>query len=398
MEIEAGASRIGVPDDRPSFRVAMTIPVLHVMRTYGVHGGERQLAQLFRGNPGNHFSDAFAFVYRDDACERYFAAIAKLKLETLLPLRARKFPSLRMEMIVLLLLLPLIQIRLIWVLHTLKSRICVAHGLQAALACWPAAYLLRRVQFVYVHRGTKSAAGSHWIFRLLYAPFDAVAGVSEASARSLDPLLWGRTAIPLPNGIDWHAIEADAEKCAPRGPRPRTVIAVGRLMAGKGQALIVEAFARLSESCRHDVQLALAGDGPDERMLRDLASRRNVSNKVMFLGYIDEIICEMAASDIFVHASETEGLSNAVLEAMELALPSVVVDAPGVTECHVDGETGYVVPRDAAALAQRLLQLIESAELRTGMGAKARLRVRQHYSIDANVARFHALYARLLGV
>jgi glycosyltransferase involved in cell wall biosynthesis len=376
----------------------MTIPILHVMRTYGVHGGERQLAQLFRGNPGGRFSDAFAFVYRDDACERYFAAIAKLKLQNLLLLRAREFPSLRVEMIVLLLLLPLIQIRLIWVLHTLKSRVCVAHGLQAALACWPAAYLLRGVRFVYVHRGTKSVAGSHRIFRLLYAPFDVVAGVSEASARSLDPLLRGRTAIPLPNGIDWRALEADAENCAPPSPRPRTVIAVGRLMAGKGQALIIEAFARLSESCRQDVRLALAGDGPDEKMLRELAARRNVSNKIVFLGYVDRIICEMAGSDIFVHASETEGLSNAVLEAMELALPSVVIDAPGVTECHIDGETGFVVPRDPSALAQRLLQLVEDADLCAGMGAKARLRVRQHYSIDANVVRFHALYAQLLGV
>jgi glycosyltransferase involved in cell wall biosynthesis len=202
----------------------------------------------------------------------------------------------------------------------------------------------------------------------------------------------------LPNGIDWHALEADARKCVPRGPRPLTVIAVGRLIASKGQAIIIEAFARLSESCRKDVRLALAGDGPDENKLRELASRRDVSNKIAFLGYIDGIICEMAGSDIFVHASETEGLSNAVLEAMELALPSVVVDAPGVTECHIDGETGFVVSRDPAALAQRLLQLIEDADLCIEMGAKARLRVRQHYSIDANVTRFHALYAQLLGV
>jgi hypothetical protein len=66
----------------------MMIPVLHVMRTYGVHGGERQLAQLFRGNPGGRFSDAFAFVYRDDGCKRYFAGIAKLRLVNLLPLKA----------------------------------------------------------------------------------------------------------------------------------------------------------------------------------------------------------------------------------------------------------------------------------------------------------------------
>jgi glycosyltransferase involved in cell wall biosynthesis len=169
-------------------------------------------------------------------------------------------------------------------------------------------------------------------------------------------------------------------------------------MEGKGQALMVEAFARVLKSCHQDVQLELAGDGPDEAMLRDLVSLRKISSKVIFLGYVEKIVCKMAASDIFVHASETEGLSNAVLEAMELALPSVVVDAPGVTECHVDGYSGFVVPRDPDVLAQKLLQLIEDADLCTQMGANARLRVRQYYSIDANVARFHTLYARLLGV
>jgi glycosyltransferase involved in cell wall biosynthesis len=169
-------------------------------------------------------------------------------------------------------------------------------------------------------------------------------------------------------------------------------------MPGKGQALIIEAFARVLKSCHQNVQLVLAGDGPDEVMLRDLALQRKISNKVLFLGYVDEIVCKMAGSDIFVHASETEGLSNAVLEAMELALPSVVVDAPGVSECHINGSSGFVVPRDPEALAERLLQLFRDADLCTRMGANARSRVRQHYSIDANVARFHALYSQLLGV
>jgi glycosyltransferase involved in cell wall biosynthesis len=150
------------------------------------------------------------------------------------------------------------------------------------------------------------------------------------------------------------------------------------------------------EACGQDVELVLAGDGPDEHQLRILAADLQISEKVRFAGYVSRIVCEMVSADIFVHASETEGLSNAVLEAMELGLPSVVVDAPGVTECHVDGETGYIVERQDRALASRLISLVNDMELRNAMGGRAHQHVRETYSMVANLTRYQALYTKLL--
>lgn len=374
----------------------MTITVAHVMRTYGVHGGERQLGQLFRTNAGDRFRDIFLFVYRDDACRSYFESIPNLSLKALLPLKARLFPSLALEMLVLLMVLPVLQIRTIWMLRKFNAAVCVAHGLQGALTCWLAACLLRRVRFVYVHRGTKSKSGSNWIFQFLYRPYDAVAGVSHASALSLNPMLRERTAISLPNGIDPEAVQAEAKDCIRRVGETLRIISVGRLMPAKGQALIVKAFSIVVDMCGQDVELVLAGDGPDADRLRKLAAELNIFHNVRLAGYVSRVVCEMINSDIFVHASETEGLSNAVLEAMELGLPSVVIDAPGVTECHVDGQTGYVVDRDIQALAFRLITLIKDVELRKLMGGKAQQHVREEYSMTANLNRYHALYAKLL--
>jgi glycosyltransferase involved in cell wall biosynthesis len=365
------------------------------MRTYGVNGGERQLAQLFAANDGRRFADLFIFVFRDDRCTQFFAKLMRLSMVTLVPFKAREFPSLRVELLILGLLLPLLQCRLIWTLWRTKSEICVAHGLQAALTCFVAAHLLRRVKFVYVHRGTKSQLGSHWLFKWLYKPFDMVAGVSQASAKSLDPLLILRRAVVLENGINHEEILKRAIECTEEGGGAIRIICVGRLISAKGQALIIEAFNQVAKQ-RPGCVLNIVGDGPDRPALERLVHSSDSNGCIKFHGQVSNATCLMLGSDIFVHASETEGLSNAVLEAMVLELASVVVDAPGVTECHIDGQTGFVVGRDVKDLAAKLLQLVDAPDMRREMGKNASVRARSHYSMQANLERYHALFEHAL--
>ena len=90
-------------------------------------------------------------------------------------------------------------------------------------------------------------------------------------------------------------------------------------------------------------------------------------------------------------------MSNAVLEAMALGVPSVVCDAPGVTECHAAGETGLVVEGDAGAIAGAIESLLGDPNRRVKMAEAARARIREHYSMEANRQRFLVLYAELKG-
>lgn len=373
----------------------MSATVAHVMRTYGVFGGEKQLAQLFRSFKDAGFQHIFFFVYRDDICQRYFSTIPQLRTETLLGLRSKVFPSLHKEMLFLLLLLPILQIRLLLALRRNRCRICVAHGIQGAMVSWLAAILLHRVRFVYVHRGTKSSTGKHPFFIFLYRPFDVVAGVSNASANSLKDLAPGKQPLSIENGINWQAIETALSQRPPCLQNDRiTVICVGRLLPTKGQALILEAFAQVHTKVS-STELLVVGSGPDRNALQICTEHLGIVDSVHFLGNRTDVTYLLSCSNVFVHASESEGLSNAVLEAMAVGLPSVVVAAPGVTECHIEAETAFIVSRSQAELSARILSLIADPALRVRMGQAAKARVREHYSIDANCMRYAALYRQL---
>jgi glycosyltransferase involved in cell wall biosynthesis len=374
----------------------MTVFIAHVLRTYGVHGGERQLARLFTEEDPSQYENTFFSIYSNPHCTEYFSKIPNLRQRTVLGLNAKSFPKLRNEMLLLLLALPILQLRMLYLLATGNYRICVAHGIQGAASCWLAAWLLPRVRFVYVHRGTKSEAGSHPIFSLLYRPFQVIAGVSVATADSLKPLVRDGRTVTLENGIDWQAFVGAAAGCEKRhSPDITTLISSARLLPHKAQAFLLDAFAILVRE-RPDVELIVAGDGPERDNLMRQAEALGISDKVRFLGHVADINCHMVNSDIFVHASEVEGMSNAVLEAMTLGLPSVVVDAPGVTECHIEGRTGFVVQRRPSDMVAKMVALIDDVELRRRLGNQAQKRVQEQYSITANVARYHALYAKLL--
>lgn len=368
--------------------------VVHVMRTYGVHGGEQQLSRLFSGGGDPHFSTSFFFIYRDPECWRHFARIAGLALAEVLPLRLAPRRSLAMEMGILLLFLPFIQLRLVMMLRRRRARICIAHGVHAAMSCWLAALLLKEVRFVYVHRGTKSAGGRNALFRIVYQPYDVIAGVSKASADSLRGLSGTRTPLAIENGIDCAPY---AVPPASRLPRSCEFVfgSVGRLIGGKGHRLLIEAFARMREYVP-GCQLWLAGDGSEASALAKLSESLGIAGDVRFLGHCDDIPRFLWSCDAFVFASESEGLSNSVLEAMACALPSVVVDAPGVSECHIDGTTGLVVGRDVAALADAMAVVASDESLRRRLGNAARQRVKDYYSIEANRGRFLELYQSLI--
>jgi glycosyltransferase involved in cell wall biosynthesis len=99
------------------------------------------------------------------------------------------------------------------------------------------------------------------------------------------------------------------------------------------------------------------------------------------------------ASDIFAMPSLKEGLGVAALEAMASGLSVIASDVGGLREVVEDGRSGIIVPTaNAAAIASAVVRLAESAELRSQMGAAARARVVENYSMEKMAARTLALY------
>jgi glycosyltransferase involved in cell wall biosynthesis len=138
--------------------------------------------------------------------------------------------------------------------------------------------------------------------------------------------------------------------------------------------------------------LLLAGDGPLRPELEQLA---NGSDAVRVLGFHKDVRRLLAAADVFVLSSWREGLSFAVLEAMSLALPPLVSDAPGNVEAV--GDAGVVFPRgDEQSLADTLRTLAGDSSMRRDLGDRARERVLREFRSDVMVEQTRALYERVL--
>ena len=276
-----------------------------------------------------------------------------------------------------------------------KCKICVAHGFYGLVVTWFSAIIMRKVKFVYIHRGTKSSKRNKWVFQCLYRPFDKIAGVSKASAASLKKFAPDKVPLSIENGINFKKVNEIVDLLDNKKEDIFSVICIGRLIYSKSQSLIIDAFFDFLNNFPN-AKLQIVGDGPDEQLLKQQVTDLGISQNVVFLGNQSDILSLLRQSDVFVHASQSEGLSNAVLEAMATGLPSIVVDAPGVSECHIDATTAYIVPRSKIEISKCLLKLYQDHELRNKLGRNAKIHVIKHYSIESNCKRYANLYRELL--
>jgi glycosyltransferase involved in cell wall biosynthesis len=133
---------------------------------------------------------------------------------------------------------------------------------------------------------------------------------------------------------------------------------VGSLRTIKDHPTLIRAVARLVPEFPR-VHLVLMGDGPEEEALRALVEQLGIAAHVTLAGVCRDVPRALAALDIFALSSRSEGMSNAILEAMAAGLPVVATDVGGNPECVVDGATGYIVPPgDDERMADRLVLLV----------------------------------------
>jgi glycosyltransferase involved in cell wall biosynthesis len=191
------------------------------------------------------------------------------------------------------------------------------------------------------------------------------------------------------NGIELERFDA-----APR-PVPGRVIALGRLSQQKRPDVAVEAFARvhgrLSES-----ELLLAGRGPEEERVRELAGRLGVDGAVRFLGPRDDVPELLATASCLVLSSDYEGCPLSVLEAMAAGVPVVATRVGGVPELVDDGRTGLLVePGRPDLLADALARLLSNPAEAAGLGAAAREEARARFSRERMLAAVERVYDEL---
>jgi glycosyltransferase involved in cell wall biosynthesis len=189
------------------------------------------------------------------------------------------------------------------------------------------------------------------------------------------------------NGVDFESIQPN-----PKREPLRRIVVVANLRREKGHDVLIDAASAVVARFP-DARFFIIGDGPEREKLRARAGACGVSPVVSFIGHCDDIPARLASADILVLPSRSEGLPNAVLEAMAAALPIVASNVGGVPELIRHDRTGLLVPPgEPTALAAQLCRLMDDSALAYRLGTAARAAARTHGSFDRMTFAFESLY------
>lgn len=172
--------------------------------------------------------------------------------------------------------------------------------------------------------------------------------------------------------------------------------AAGRLWPQKRFRDLIWA-ADLLKCIRDDTHLLIMGSGPEHDQLHDFRDHVEIADRVHFLGERSDAREIISCLDVYWIASDYEGQSNAVMEAMAAGIPVVASDIPGNRDLVVDQETGIIVPvGDRAAIAQKTETLLNEPERAREMGQAGQERIRIEFSLEKMLSRYEQYYARIL--
>jgi glycosyltransferase involved in cell wall biosynthesis len=252
--------------------------------------------------------------------------------------------------------------------------------------------------------------------RGLHAPAGAAERIAVTVSNRLSDVITGNSeqvltftreveapgAAPLemiPSGIDVERFDParhrPVDEAWAEGPGP-VIGSITTFKPRKGYRTLFEALARLAPRFP-DVRLVVAGESRLDGEAAPLARRLGISDRLVLLGLREDVPRLLASVDLFVLPSETEGMSNALLEAMAMARPVIATAVSGNAEVVEDGRSGLLVPvGDAVALEAAVARLLRDPGMRRALGRAARRRVVDEYSAPAMVRRMEDLYARLL--
>jgi glycosyltransferase involved in cell wall biosynthesis len=172
----------------------------------------------------------------------------------------------------------------------------------------------------------------------------------------------------------------------------------GRLEPQKNLPFLLKAWKGVAAK-RPEALLVIAGDGGEEEKLRTLAGDPSLAAAVSFTGRADSegLRRMLQAADLFIMPSLSEGMSNAVLEAMACGLPVAASDIPGNRDLVRSGETGFLFPLgDERSLGGPVDQLLANPSLRSRMGGVARRRAAGLFGIDRVAGDFVELVSRIV--
>jgi len=239
----------------------------------------------------------------------------------------------------------------------------------------------------------------HAAYRLMNGAPDRVFAVSEQVRQhciEVDGIKPSRVQT-IYNGLDladWNAAVKPSQHTG-----EFLIATVGNIRRVKGHDVFIKAAASVATQFPN-VRFSIAGDvlEPDyfaalQSMIRDL----NLSERFHFAGGVTNLRDHLAAADVFVLPSRSEGFSNAIIEAMAASLPVVATNVGGNAEAVMDGVSGFIVPpENPDALATAIVRLLSDPANARQMGEEGKKLVAEKFTTEAMMSQISSVYADLL--
>lgn len=368
------------------------IAILHVVDCLNVGGTERQMFELLRRMDRRRFRPLLATFKRGG---ELLPSLRELGIEPeVFPLQGSLTqPNTGLQIA-----------RMAWMIRKAGVKVVHAHDFYSNVIGVMAAKVAR------VHALASRRDLAHWLnptqrraLRMTLALADGV--VANAAAVGEQVAL--TEGVPthklrvVPNGIDVARFDRLAREGAELPPveegLPRVAMVASMHLPDKGHGDLLEAAAILKARGVR-AQWLFVSDGALRKDHEAHARKLGLDRDVCFVGRRTDVPAILERADLVAHPSWAEGFPNAVLEAMCAKKAVVATRVGGIPEVMRDGETGLLVePKQPAALAERLGELLADPERRAKMGRLGRQRVEHRYSLDRMTITVETLYAALVG-
>jgi glycosyltransferase involved in cell wall biosynthesis len=239
-------------------------------------------------------------------------------------------------------------------------------------------------------------------FESYYKQFASVLPLcSEIAALSPKLIEHCREKLPNPRALSILPIMSEefVKGRKPHQPAPDRITFgfAARMEELKGPMVLMEAYAVAHQQCE-DIYLNIAGDGSQRKKIAARAKALDVASRYRYHGvytHPEECRAFMESLDVFVMSSFTEGTPNSIVEAMACSKPIIASEVGGIPDMIGDESGILVPPGDISALAEAMLRLAQSRELRRTMGAAAKERYQKLFSRKVVVPLMVETYRRV---
>jgi len=170
---------------------------------------------------------------------------------------------------------------------------------------------------------------------------------------------------------------------------------LGRLVREKGLAYLLHAFHQLN--AKDNLTLFIVGEGPQKTFLQKLCRKLEITDNVQFLGYRTDIEHILSLLDLVVLPSISEGLPMVLLEALSAAKPVIATRVGGIPEIIKHGKTGILIPpRDAAAISQAIMQIIQNPTLARTLARNGHRFVKNNFNQAKMIKQYNRIYSHCI--